>query len=280
MKKKIIAILILLILMFLGSYDRINYIMESKQMLNSNNIPEDVNKNAIEKNIDNYTGYDTFINGIGKGIIPFVIILSPLVVGYMFAGDFAYDIETGFGNFVIIRKKFNKYFKQKVLITFIKAFLLIFVSEIIFLIICLYIFGNKTPNELYSPVLDALSWMYYKIPFLYCLIYISKQSLYMAILTIIGMSFTIFTRNSFIIKLSPFIIFLLVNIICPVLDMMFNVPILKTIYPDYLILSFMNGSYFMNNNIIHNIIGFSIYIIVACIFIICMYKKYNENYLR
>lgn len=55
---------------------------------------------------------------------------------------------------------------------------------------------------------------------------------------------------------------------------------LKMIYPDYLILSFMTGTYFMDNPVIHNIGGFAIYISIAVALLLFMYKKYNKNYLR
>ena len=122
--------------------------------------------------------------------------------------------------------------------------------------------------------------MFYKTPFLYCLIHIFKQSLYLSIITIIGMTFTVFTKNKFIIALSPFIIYLLINIICPILDMVIDASPLKMIYPDYLILSFMTGTYFMDNPVIHNIGGFAIYISIAVALLLFMYKKYNKNYLR
>lgn len=278
--KLIIALIILIILMFLGASDRISYIISNAKILYSNSIPEDINIQAVKNNIENYTGYDTFIYGIGKGLVPFSIIICPLILGYMFAGDFAYNLKTGFGNFIITRQKFRNYFIKITFKTFVKAFLLVLISEIIFLIICLIIFGNEKPIELYSPVVDSLGSIYYKIPFLYCLLQSLIQSFYMAILTIIGMGFTMFTSNKFIITLSPFVIYLMINIICPILDMAFNASILQTIYPDYLIMSFMTGTYFMDNPIIHNVIGFGIYIIIASALLLCMYKKYNENYLR
>lgn len=278
--KLVISLIILIILMFLGASDRISYIMSSTEILYSSSIPEDINIQAIKNNIENYTGYDTFIYGIGKGLVPLSIIICPLILGYMFAGDFVYNLKTGFGNFIITRQKFRNYFIQITFKTFIKSFLLVLISEIIFLLICLVIFGDKKPIELYSPVVDSLSPIYYKIPFLYCLLQSLIQSFYMAILTIIGMSFTMFTSNKFIITLSPFVIYLMINIICPILDMAFNASILQTIYPDYLIMSFMSGTYFMDSPIIHNVIGFGTYIIIASTLLICMYKKYNENYLR
>ena len=69
--KLIIALIILIILMFLGASDRISYIISNAKILYSNSIPEDINIQAVKNNIENYTGYDTFIYGIGKGLVPF-----------------------------------------------------------------------------------------------------------------------------------------------------------------------------------------------------------------
>lgn len=279
-KKVIIAIILLIILMFISAYDRIHYINSGIQILNDSNPTEDVNIEAVRATVSNYTGYDTFINGIGKGLIPIATIICPLILGYLFAGRFAYELKTGYGNMVITRQKFKQYFINIVKKTFMKSFLVVFFAETIFLIMCLLIFGWKTPVELHTQVFDSISWMFYKIPFLYCLIHVFKQSLYMSIITIIGMTSTIFTRNKFIIALSPFIVYLLINIVCPILDMIIDASALKMIYPDYLILSFMTGTYFMDNPIIHNICGFAIYIIIAVVLLVIMYKKYNKNYLR
>lgn len=278
--KIIISIILLIILLFASAYDRIDYICSNMQLLKTNNIPEDINIDAVKNTLDNYTGYDTFINGIGKGLIPIAIIICPIVLGYLFSGRFAYDLKTGFGNFIISRQKFKTYFIKVILKTFTYSFMVVFLAELFFLIICLAIWGNKTPTELYSQVVDSIKWMYYKIPFLYCIIHIIKQSLYMAILTTIGMNFALFTRNKFIIALSPFIIYLLINIICPILDMNFDVSFLKLIYPDYLIMSFMTGTYLFNNPLIHTIGGFTIYALTCVILLLCTYKKYNKNYLR
>ena len=279
-KKIIIAVIILVILMFISAYDRVHYISSGMQIIKDSNRIEDVNIEAVKATVLNYTGYDTFINGIGKGVIPIATIISPLILGYLFAGKFAYELKTGYGNMVITRQKFKQYFINIVKKTFIKSFLVIFFSETIFLIICLLIFGWRAPTELHIQVFDSISWMFYKTPFLYCLIHIFKQSLYLSIITIIGMTFTVFTKNKFIIALSPFIIYLLINIICPILDMVIDASPLKMIYPDYLILSFMTGTYFMDNPVIHNIGGFAIYISIAVAVLLFMYRKYNKNYLR
>lgn len=279
-KKITFAIIILIILMFIGAYDRIQWFNINENLLKSVDIPEDINILSVQNLVDNKSGYDIFINGIGKGLIPIVIILAPLIVGYLFSQKFTYDLNTGFGNIIITRKNFKNYFLTITIKTFVKSFIVIFCSEIIFLILCLLMFGSAIPNIDYSRVEDAIKDLYYNIPLLYCFIHICKQAVYISILSIIGMSISIFTRNRFIVSLSPFCIYLLLNIICPILDMSLNLPILKLIYPDYLIMPFITGTYLLENKILNVVASYLIYIIIMLILLCGLYKKYNNNYLK
>lgn len=274
-KKILISCLILILFMFLGAIDRIKWIYYNINILESAQVPDDVSINAVQSIIEAKNGYDIFLNGIGMGNIPFIVIIASLIVGYLFAEKFAYFLSTGFGNMCIIRNNFKRYFLSDIKMICIKTFLLIFISEVIFLILCMIIFSANNPIEGYSNVNGILKDLYYEKPLIYCIFQILNQSLFFTILTLLGYGITAFIQNRIIISLTPFIMYMLITVLCQISNSTIGYYVCKLIYPDFILFPFMYA-----NSGIHIILGYFIYFFVVTVLLTIMYKKFSKSYIR
>lgn len=279
-KKIILAFLIIIIALFLGAYGKIQWIFYNEQLLNISDIPDDVNIESVKSIINNKSGYDIFINGIGLGSVPFIIISALLLGGYLFSQKFSYFLTTGFGNFCIIRSNFKKFFLKSVKVSFFNTFKLIFFCETIFLLVCLILFSSKYPVEGYSNIVGVFKNLYYSNPMLYCFIQIFNQSLFLSIMVLIGIGITYFTRNRVIICLSPFIVYMIVTVISQISNETCIYGICKIIYPDFIILPFLIENSITSSNILDMIIRYSIYFFICICLLFCTYKKFSKNYMR
>lgn len=274
-KKVLISFFILIVFMFLGSMDRIKWIYYNINILKSSQIPEDININAVESIVDAKNGYDIFLNGIGLGNVPFIIIIAPLLVGYLFSERFAYFLATGFGNMCIVRENFKRYFLNDIKLVLFKTFNLILFSESTFLLLCVIFFSANNPIEGYSNINGIFKMIYYEHPLIYCMLQIVNQSLFITILGIFGYSLTAFIQNRIIISLSPFIIYMITTILCQISDSTIGYNLCRIVYPDFILFPFL-----YENNVVQILSGYLVYFFIIIVLLKVMYKKFDKNYIR
>lgn len=188
-----------------GAYPKISYIFLLKQQA-AHPVPG-INAEAAREFLSAANGYVIFQEGMDDLYLPLAIVV---VVGLLFSARFLYEKNTGFGNFVLTRRKFDSYFMQKCAVAFWGAFLFVCLSLLTFLLFALLIFSFQTPTHLFwgSSHEFALMELFERSPFLFALISILNLSLFAGLFSLFGMGMSLLTSNRFLVSVSPTALFL------------------------------------------------------------------------
>lgn len=244
--------------------------------------PEGPAKDMFILQAENFSGFTVFAEGI-CGF--FVAVAAAVLSGLAFSSDFAYDKNTGFGNFIITRSGFNKYFISKVFSVFSAPFITVFLSLTVPLIYSVVKYSDSSPRYTFGFIMaegEVFSNWFIDKPWLICFLMIFIVSLFAGMFALLGMGASLFTNNRFVISVFPMAYFIL----CTLIPQLFpaNTPtakVLAWIYPSYLTGTFLGDTWYSN---LSQPITLAVHLIVLSIPIIALllllYLKNKRQYIK
>ena len=274
-----LSFVLVLISLFIGAKDIIEWFIQNYMYLNGE-IPTDVNILAVQKTINLFSGYDVFMNGIGLGNSGVYPVLVFVMVGFIFSYRYTLNINTGSGCNEIIRTNYKKYHYYSILENFIGTFTFIFSILMTFLLICLLVFSNTPPTDGHSTSLYVVTDLYFKNPFLYCLLQILNQSFFVGLFSVICMSISLLTTNCFIAKITPITLYLGLTILSQILFNLTKISLFAFIFPDMIFVPFITNAHTCLGFLGEKIATYFTFLVFAFILHWALYKKNNANYLK
>lgn len=274
-----ISLLIVLVSLFIGAKDRIEWYYQNLSYLSSN-IPSDVNITAAQKIVDLFSGYDVFINGIGFGNSGFYPILIMLIIGFLFTGNYAQRLSDGSGINEITRIGYKKYYRNEVLQNFIATFCFVVCTLMIFLLICICLYSGTPPTKGYGSAITTVTDLYYNMPLLYCVLQIINQALFLGLFSLLCMGTVSLYTNTFINRISPLIVYLFLTVASQLLYQFSGISWFVLLFPDLIFVPFnVDGGTAMG--FVGEKIGAYLLLMSAIIVVHCyMHKKHRANYLK
>lgn len=274
-----ISFVVILIALFLGAKDSIDWYNQNLTYL-SGNAAADVNLTMVQKIVELFNGYDVFINGIGYGNSGFYPILIMLVVGFLFTGDYAQRLSDGSGITEITRIGYKKYHFKEVAKNFISTFLFVVIVLFVFLGICLCVYSGTPPTKGFSPELIAVTDLYYSHPFLYCVIQIVNQGVFLGLFSLLCMGTIIFYTNTFVNRISPLVIYLFLTVASQMLYQFMMIPFFVLLFPDLIFVPFNVEGGTILGFVGEKLCAYLLLFISVIGVHLFMYKKYRANYLK
>lgn len=139
----------------------------------------------------------------------------PLLAAMPYAGSYYTDTKSGFAKNVIIRSRKSHYLLAKVIATFLSGATV----SIVPLLLCMYISSMLLPSVLIlpfsgnSPLSPQDMWytMYMSNPYLYLLLYFCITSTFAGLFALFGLTISHYVSNSFLVLVTPFILFVFSN---------------------------------------------------------------------
>lgn len=271
----IFLFLVLVFGLIMGAYPMLQTIKMLKSYLI--NPAPDVSIETSQKILGNVSGFEIFKNSLYNASSSFFAVIIPLFSGLLFSGDFCYQKNTGFGNFIVTRMNFKKYYSKKVASTFIFPFIIIAILLSLYLLLCLIIFSCHNPKMFSSNYNSDFESLYYNTPFLFSTLSIIHFSIYGSIYSLIGLCAANFTSNRFLIAVSPFFIYITLTIGTQAV----HAQMFKWLFPDSFIF-FLTNKLIVNNlpPFIQYQILLLLYLFPITVLLIFLYKKNIKNYIR
>lgn len=228
-------------------------------------------------------GFMVFMEGCSDFYVPvFIALLS----GIVFSTSFLYDKNSGFGNFVITRVSFKKYFISKTASVFIVPFGIIFIVLTLIFFASLFFYSAQPPTEAFnfSMLTDteakALFFSHY---WLSCFIMIFTLSLFGGLYALLGMGISAFTSNRFLISVSPLAIY----IFCTLIPQLFNLQsqaakYLAWIFPSHLTGIFISNTFWYTSFSLGRTycVHFLVLLVPVFILLLLLYYKNKTQYIR
>lgn len=233
--------------------------------------------------IKSINGFTVFAEGISEFYLPIAIVL---LVGLLVSSSFVYDKNTGFGNFVITRTQFKKYYISKVFSVFLSAFISIFFVLTLVLFASLIVYSAKAPTEAFnfSMLIDnGAKRLFFSHHWLACFIMIFTLSVFGGLYALLGMGVSLITSNRFVVCASPLAIYLF----CIIVPQLFSIqaPIAKIIawiFPMYFTGIFIGNDFWYTNLPIS--VTYCIHLaaiaVPAAVLLFFLYRKNAKQYIR
>lgn len=185
-----------------------------KNYVDGNNFDNEVLYSEMAKSFESVSGFTFF----AEGTTSFVnFIVATLIVGIIYSARYIYDKNTGFGAYCITRKNYNKYFSANVISAFSVPFVITFIVFMIVLVVFLIAFGSKPPSDAFCGDLfydGPFKNMWFRHPLIMSMASALNVSFIVGMYSLIGLGFSAFIRNRFLISISPFAVYL-ISIIVP-----------------------------------------------------------------
>lgn len=275
-----ISIFILVVALFLGAWDKMEWFFLNLKYTRGS-VPADVNVNALKNIVDSFTGYDVFMNGIGLGNSGYYSMLSTLSIGFLFSRTYCQELNSGSSISIITRKSYSFYYIRKIVSTFFGTFVYICISCLLFLFICLTFFTSSPPMEGYATtVSSSFSSLYYNHPFIFCVLHIINQAVFLSLLSVLGMGLVFFTTSSIIISISPLIIYLGSTIGSQLLFKITGFSWFVFIFPDLMFKPFLNESLTGLNHILEIFLSYLILFAFTVSVQVSLFNKHQKNYIK
>lgn len=240
-------------------------------------------RNMFLEKLENFSGFTVFAEGISGFYLSVMIVV---LVGLSFSSTFAYDKNTGFGNLLITRKGFNKYFFCKIASIFLVNFFIVFATLAMILILCLVKYSASSPEYTYQFIMvsnSPLATLFINHPTLSCILMIFNLSFFSCIYTLLGLGISLFTTNRFLISLSPLCIYIVFTLIPQLFSI--NSPISKLFawfFPNYLTGWFTNGDIWYSDLSPYMVLIIHFLVIIAptIIILFCLYYTNKIQYIK
>lgn len=276
------------ILLPVGWYMGTQTIRMNIDLLQSISSRPDVSQTAIEalsKQISSINGYMVFAEGISEF---YVSVAAVLLGGIIFSSAFAYDKNTGFGDYCITRSNFKKYYFSKILSIIICEFAFIFVtlSGIFLFSLIKYSAIHPTDDFNFSMVIDTLSTykLFFAKPLLSCFIMIITICIYATALSLIGFGISAFTSNRFLISVSPIALYIVLTIIPQVFKIKTTLScILAWLFPQYFTSLFINNDLWYSKMTSFGAIyctHLAVILLPTIVLLTVLYQKNKKQYIK
>lgn len=274
-----ISIVIILIALFLGAKDSIDWYNQNLAYL-SGNVASDINLGLVRKIVNSFSGFDVFINGIGYGNSGFYPVLIMLVIGFLFTGNFAHRLSDGTGITEITRIGYKKYHLKEITKNFTATFLFVAIVLLMFLGISLLCYSCAMPTKGYGPALIAVTDMYYSNPLLYCMVQIVNQGVFLGLFSLLCMGTANIYTNTFVNRISMLIVYLFLTVASQMLFQFIGIPFFVLIFPDLIFTPFNIDGGTVLGFIGEKLCAYALLAVSVICVQLCMYKKYRSNYLK
>lgn len=253
-----------------------------KEAINEKELLNEQAKIAMTKSWDAVSGFTFF----AEGSISFtVLIIAALIVGIVYSARYIYDKNTGFGAYCITRSGYNKYFSANVISAFLVPFAITFVILMISLVVLLSVFGAKAPGadfcgDLFS--YEPFKNMWFNHPLIMSVVSSLNVSFIVGMYSLIGLGFSAFIRNRFLVSVSPFAVYLVSIIVPQLFPVGSNISkVLAYFFTDYMTSFFVLSEdwYFKSAALAYSIHAF-ILIAIAGGLLAVLYNKDKKQYIR
>lgn len=168
-----------------------------------------------------------FSNGVYNNLILYNVgkyvrmlqMVFPLIVTIAFADAYLEDVKSGFIKNIITRYDKKKYLINRFLVNFVVSGLIISIPLIINYMLYASFIPSIEPKVFFSsPVLeprDFLPYIYFKFPLLHVFIRIFLLFIYAGTFSSIALASSIYFRNKYVITIIPFIAYIAMDVIIP-----------------------------------------------------------------
>lgn len=263
---------------------RMNIKQMNSLLINFANDPSKAELNQeVTRQLNAKNGFMVFMEGSSEFYISVAVVL---LAGIIFAALFAYDKNTGFGNLIVTRTKFKKYFMCKVSSVFITSFTAVFAVMTAILFVSLIIYSAKAPTQAFnfSMMQDiGPTRLFFSHHWFACFVMIFTLSMLGGLYSLLGMGVSLFTSNRFLISISPLAIYIL----CTLIPQLFSIqsPIAKYlawIFPGYFTGIFIGNEFWYSKLPVTAVyfIHLAVIIIPVVALLTALYFKNKKQYIK
>lgn len=280
----ILWFILLPITWFLGTASvRSNILFLERALKTALASPEQFSIEQARNRLTAVNGFTVFLEGSSDFYVSVAVVL---LAGLIFSSSFAYDKNTGFGNFILSRIDYKKYFCLKSLVTFFTPFVFTFLTMSAILFYSLLKYSDTVPTEefAFSMNKESASFGFFISHYwTSCFIIIFTLSLISGIYALLGMGINAFTSNRFVISIFPVSLIILLTLIPQIFPI--NTVMAKAMawfFPSYLTGVFIGNSYWYTN--LSPAQAYLIHIVVlaipAIVLLSVLYIENKKQYVR
>jgi len=160
-----------------------------------------------------YNTFEAFMWALDYGVF---LGIAPLIAVLPFSASYLEEGLSGYGQYVLVRKRYAAYLRTKVIINFLVGALAIFMPLLITYAFAhiFYVRELAPPERLfesrYRPA-TLFSALYWEAPDLYILCRIGLAVLFGGTYAIFGFAISLFTQKPYVVLLTPFVLYHLIN---------------------------------------------------------------------
>lgn len=233
--------------------------------------------------VNSINGFMVFIEGCSDFYISLAVVL---LSGIIFSSSFCYDKNTGFGNFILSRTDYNRYFVNKVLVTFAVPFLsvVLVMSAVLLCSLSVYSANRPTDDFIFSIAEGSESRSLFLSHWIMsCFIMIFVLGLLGGVYALFGMGVGVFTCDRLIISVSPVALYIMLTLI----PQFFSVNGKFAKYVAWLFPSYLTGIFIGNDYRYTELsplaacaVHFAVIIIPVAVFLTALYFKNKKQYIK
>ena len=270
---------IILTTLFVGAKDSIEWYYQNYTYLR-NGMPSDVDPEAVEQIVNMTSGYNIFMSGIGLGNSGAYPIFLFLIIGFIFSCRFSKELNSGNAINEIVRIGYHKYHIHIALDNIINTFLFVFITLLIFLITCIVFFSPTLPKPGYGMEIYSATYLFYTIPFLYCVIQILNQAFFCSLISLISMASAYFTNYVIVSKIMPLTTYLFLTVISQLFYKFTHISFWSFLFPDMIFTPFKVYGNTGLGFVAEKLLSYLFFILFAVLSQLLLYKKFKTNYLK
>lgn len=181
--------------------------------------PPDVNLDSVQNTVDGYCGLTYYFNFLfSSDILVIFTIIFMIFVTYLVGNNVVEDLKSAYGNIIVTRVDYGKYFASNLVATFIFSFIYLF-SFFTIMFFVSNIFGGSADftsnfSSIYGldKVDDNLLSFYGIAMFQMLQIFITST-----LIVMLGTTFSVVIKNKYVLQMFPIIYFLASTIIAEIL---------------------------------------------------------------
>jgi hypothetical protein len=232
--------------------------------------------------LNSVNGFSVFVYGASSFYIATATVLFS---GLFLSGAFLYDKNSGFGNICITRIGYDKYFCKKIIAIFLSSFISVAMILSMIFIVCLFVFSTQSPSELFNADMadTKITLFFFSHPYILSFAVIFTISLQASLLTILGLCFSFFSSNRFIVGVLPFALFLFFIVFPQMFERKSNFgKYLAWIFPQYFSEFFTSNQFWYTELSLPAVYCVHVLILLTptIALLILLYQKNRKSYIK